>query len=957
MINTSDQPIEPGRDADLAHTQNEWLRGTLASIGDAVITTDAASTVTFMNAVAEALTGWPQAEAIGRPLQAVFQIIDEATRAPVENPAIRVLREGVVVGLANHTLLLSRGGLTIPIDDSGAPIRDHEGHIIGVVLIFRDITERRRAELAQAQLAAIVETSDDAIISKDLNGTVLSWNAGAKQIYGYTAAEMQGRSIGQIFPADRLDELSRILERLKRGEHIDHYETVRVRKDGQHIDISLTISPIKDSSGAIVAASTIARDITERKRAEQELRQSRDQIEIMLRGVADGITAQNPTGQLIYANDAAAQLTGYDSAQELLDAPLQQVLGKFDLLDEAGEPLPFSEMPSRQALHGIQPSARIMRFRVRATGEERWSVVRATPVFDERGQVQFVLNIFRDITERRRAEQEQARLTAEIEQQRRRLRQILATVPGVVWEAWGQPDIASQQIDFVSDYVEEWLGYSVEEWLGTPNFWLTIVHPDDKERAAREAAAIFASAQGGMNEFRWVAKDGRVFWVESQSSVVCDESGHPLGMRGITIDITARKRAEDTQRFLAQASDVLAASLDYEETLDRVAQLAVPDLADWCAVHILDEDGTIRRLAVVHVDPSRAAQALARPARYPLDPNAQHIVPQVIRSGHSEMYSEVPDELLDTAARDAEHLQTLRMLGFKSYICVPLQAHGRTLGAITLVASDSGHRYDEQDLELAEELARRAAVAIENARLYGAAQEAVRAREVFLSVASHELKTPLTTLLGNAQLFLRRSERERSLNERDSRSLQLVVDQAHRLNRMIGALLDLSRLQAGQLSIERALVDIGALIQRVVEEAQTGLERHKLAFIPPDDALAIIGDELRLEQVIQNLVQNAIKYSPNGGLVEVRAARRGAMACVSVTDQGMGIPQAALARLFTRFYRAPNVDPQHISGMGVGLYVVKEIVSLHGGEADVESQEGVGSTFTICLPLADTEAL
>jgi PAS domain S-box-containing protein len=956
MINTSDQPIEPGRAADPAHTQDEWLRGTLASIGDAVITTDAAGAVTFMNAVAEALTGWPQAEAIGRPLQEVFQIVDEATRAPVENPGGRVLREGVVVGLANHTLLLSRDGSAIPIDDSGAPIRDHAGHIIGVVLIFRDITERRRVELAQMWLATIVESSDDAIFSKDLSGIVLSWNAGAEKIYGYTAAEMQGRSIGLIFPPDRLDELSRILERLKRGEHIDHYETVRVRKDGQHIYISLTISPIKDSSGAIVAASTIARDITERKRAEQELRQSRDQIEIILRGVADGITAQNPGGQLIYANDTAARMTGYSSAQELLDAPLQQVLGKFDLLDEAGQPLLVGEMPSRQALQGLHPSARTVRFRVRATGEERWSVVRATPVFDERGHVQFVLNIFRDITERRRAEQEQARLTAEIEQQRRRLRQILATVPGVVWEAWGQPDVASQQIDFVSDYVEEWLGYSVEEWLGTPNFWLTIVHPDDKERAAREAAAIFAGAQGGMNEFRWVAKSGRVFWVESQSTVVCDEAGHPLGMRGITIDITTRKRAEDAQRFLAQASDVLAASLDYEETLDRVAQLAVPDLADWCAVHILDEDSTIRRLAVVHVDPARAAQALARPARYPLDPNAQYIVPQVIRSGRSEMYSEVPDALLDTAARDAEHLQTLRMLGFKSYICVPLQALGRTLGAITLVASDSGHRYDEQDLELAEELARRAAVAMENARLYGAAQEAVRAREVFLSVASHELKTPLTTLLGNAQLFLRRSERERSLNERDGRSLRLVVEQAHRLNRMIGALLDLSRLQAGQLSIEHAPVDLSALIQRVVEEAQTGLERHTLAYIKPNDRLTIIGDELRLEQVIQNLVQNAIKYSPNGGLVEVRAARHGVMACVSVTDQGIGIPQTALSRLFTRFYRAPNVDPQHISGMGVGLYVVKEIVSLHGGEAEVESQEGVGSTFTICLPLADAEA-
>jgi signal transduction histidine kinase len=242
-------------------------------------------------------------------------------------------------------------------------------------------------------------------------------------------------------------------------------------------------------------------------------------------------------------------------------------------------------------------------------------------------------------------------------------------------------------------------------------------------------------------------------------------------------------------------------------------------------------------------------------------------------------------------------------------------------------------------------------VAIENARLYSAAQEAVHAREVFLSVASHELKTPLTTLLGNAQLLLRRSERERSLNERDSRSLRLVVDQAHRLNRMIGALLDLSRLQAGQLSIDRTPIDLSALGRRVVEEAQTGLERHTLAFVPPDGPLAIVGDELRLEQVIQNLLQNAIKYSPAGGHVEVRAARHGTLACISVADQGIGIPQAALARLFTRFYRAPNADPQHISGMGVGLYVVKEIVTLHGGEVAVESQEGVGSTFTICLPL------
>ncbi|HEX9440151.1 MAG TPA: ATP-binding protein, partial [Roseiflexaceae bacterium] len=457
------------------------------------------------------------------------------------------------------------------------------------------------------------------------------------------------------------------------------------------------------------------------------------------------------------------------------------------------------------------------------------------------------------------------------------------------------------------------------------------------------------------SEFRWIAREGHVLWVESQSIVICDEAGQPIGMRGVTIDISERKRIEDAQRFLAEASNVLAASLDYETTLERVTGLAVPDLADWCAVHILEEDGAIRRLAVAHVDPTKAARVLERPARYPVDPNAQYIVPKVLRTGRSEMYSEVPDALLVEAARDAEHLNTLRLLGFKSYICVPLLAHGRTLGAITFVVAESGRRYDADDLALAEELARRVAVAIENARLYREAQDAVRVREVFLSVASHELKTPLTTLLGNAQLFQRRASREKSLNERDSRSLSLIVEQASRLNRMIEALLDLSRIETGQLSIERAPVDLGTLARRMLDEAQPALDEHTITYHPPGEPLIIVGDELRLEQVIQNLIQNAIKYSPSGGRIDVEVARRGDRACVAVTDQGIGIPPAALPRLFSRFYRASNVNPQQFTGMGVGLYVVKEIVNLHGGEVEVTSQEGEGSTFTICLPLKTTD--
>jgi signal transduction histidine kinase len=255
-------------------------------------------------------------------------------------------------------------------------------------------------------------------------------------------------------------------------------------------------------------------------------------------------------------------------------------------------------------------------------------------------------------------------------------------------------------------------------------------------------------------------------------------------------------------------------------------------------------------------------------------------------------------------------------------------------------------------------------VAIDNARLYREAQAAVQLRDQFLSVASHELKNPLTALLGNAQLLQRRAGREGQLNERNQRAIGVIVEQSGRLNKMIAALLDISRIEHGRLSIEHNPVDVDALVRRVVDEIQPTLDRHTVICELSCESLIVSGDELRLEQVLQNLIGNAIKYSPNGGPVVVRVARRSAVAspqpeqlaeqvCISVSDQGIGIPAEALPRLFGRFYRAPNADTDHISGMGIGLYVVNEIVALHGGGVEVESNIGVGSTFTVCLPLVE----
>jgi PAS domain S-box-containing protein len=270
-----------------AAEQRELLSVTLASIGDAVIATDDQGRISFLNSVAESLIGTTAQDATGRALRDVFHIINERTRAPVDDPCARVLQTGRVVGLANHTVLISKDGRERPIDDSAAPIKDKDGKVLGVVLIFRDATEHRGAQEANERLAAIVEHSGDAIIGKRLDGTITSWNAGAQRLYGFEPSEAIGQPIAMIVPPDRRNEQEEILARLRRGEHIERLETVRQRKDGTRIDVSITVSPIKNSYGEVIGASKIARDISAQKRAREILQRSEE----MARFLGDASTS------------------------------------------------------------------------------------------------------------------------------------------------------------------------------------------------------------------------------------------------------------------------------------------------------------------------------------------------------------------------------------------------------------------------------------------------------------------------------------------------------------------------------------------------------------------------------------------------------------------------------------------------------------------------------------------
>ncbi len=285
--------------------ERETLEVTLRSIGDAVIVTDAGGEVTFLNSVAERLTGWPMEAARGQPFERIFHIINEFTGKPVEHPVAKVLQSGGIVGLANHTILITRDGRRIPIDDSGAPVRLANGEIVGIVVVCRDVTVRKQAELARTWLAAIVESSDDVIASKTLDGIVTSWNPAATRLFGYQPEEIIGRPITTIIPPELHAEEAEILARLRRGERVDHYETVRLAKDGHSIDVSLTVSPVRSEDGTIIGASKIARDISRRKRNERLLREADRQKDEFLATLAHEL--RNPLAPICAAAELLRQ--------------------------------------------------------------------------------------------------------------------------------------------------------------------------------------------------------------------------------------------------------------------------------------------------------------------------------------------------------------------------------------------------------------------------------------------------------------------------------------------------------------------------------------------------------------------------------------------------------------------------------------------------------------------------
>ncbi|HEX5577304.1 MAG TPA: ATP-binding protein, partial [Gemmatimonadaceae bacterium] len=434
---------------------------------------------------------------------------------------------------------------------------------------------------------------------------------------------------------------------------------------------------------------------------------------------------------------------------------------------------------------------------------------------------------------------------------------------------------------------------------------------------------------------------------------------YPLPDGGLGVqwkDITQRKRIEESTRYLSRASELLASSLDYEQTLSEVARLIVPEFADWCSVSILDDGGEPRQLALAHVDPDKVKWAIELNKRYPPDKRADTGVPQVIRSGKPEIYPDIPDELLVAGAIDDEHLRITRELGLRSAMIVPLSTSDTILGAITIVSAESGRRYTDQDLEFAMELARRAALAVDNAVHHKAELEARQAAEganaaktQFLAVMSHELRTPLNAIGGYTELLL--MGLRGPLTADQTADLERIQRSQRNLLSLINDILNYAKLDAGRVEFSMSVVPLHPLLLELEPLITPQLRSRKLSYeyTGCDETLAAWADREKVRQVLLNLLSNAIKFTDAGGRITIDCSADDDEARVLVSDTGFGIPEDKLGSIFEPFVQLErNLSSTH-EGTGLGLAISRDLARGMGGELTVESKVGDGSIFVLTL--------
>lgn len=774
-------------------------------------------------------------------------------------------------------------------------------------------------DLTDDYFRILVESIQDyAIYLLAPDGTVQSWNAGAQRLKGYTAAEIVGTSFARFFSAaDQAAGKPRVLlDEALRADRTEDFGW-RIRKDGSQFWASAVITALRDAAGRHIGFAKVTRDLTDRSyRAFVETSHA-------IVWTTDASGTPNADSQ------SWRELTG--QTEDEWRSPR-----RWDAIHPADHAtLRAAWQGAREAATRFDTEYRLRR----RDGQYVWMAVSAIPFVNPDGRVREWFGVMTNIADRKRAEQE-----------REHALHLWFTTLRSIGDAVIATD-APGNVTFMNPIAERLTGWRLDEATGRRLHEVFPIFNEDSgaavedpvDKVLREGVAV-----GLANHTVLRRRDGTELPIDDSAAPIHTADGAILGVVLVFRDAAEVKRDRLRRQLLGTAIEQLLEAADHREALKRIAGLMVPQLADWASVAIA-EPGTTRsqQIAFAHVDPAKVEFARELARRYPPDPDAAVGVPSVLRTGRAALYRDIPGAVLETAAVDAEHLRMLRELDLRSALIVPLRGKGHVLGALTLIYAGSDRRYDERDLAFAEDLGHRAGLIIERRKAEEEAEIANRMKDEFLAMMSHELRTPLQAIVGYASML------ERGLVRDPAKAIGAIMRNAMAQTRLVEDILDVSRIASGKLRLAMARIDLASAIRGAVEAVRPAAAARRIQLVEtiPLDLGDIHADSDRLQQIVWNLVSNAVKFTEPGGVVEIEAQRSGSSARVLVKDTGRGIAPEHLSAIFERFRQLESSATRQHGGLGLGLAIVRYLVEAHGGTVEAKSGGlGKGSTFIVTLP-------
>ena len=892
------------------------FRAMIDALPAAVYTTDAEGRLTHFNPAAVELSG--RTPELGTDHWCVSWKLYNPDGTPLPHdkcPMAISLKTGQAVR-GMEAIAERPDGTRVWFEPYPTPLFDERGRLVGGINMLVDITERKQAEQARSRLAAIVESSDDAIISKDLNGTITSWNRGAEVIFGYTAEEAIGQPVTMLIPPDRLNEEPGILERIRRKERIDPYETLRRRKDGKLLDVSLTVSPVSDAAGNIVGASKIARDITQRKRAEEREARQQQTFADLVERAPFGLYIVDSEFRIAHINADSQQrafrnvnpAVGHDFADAMRilwpEPVATEVIGHFRHTLDTGH--------SFYSKDYIQPRADI-----ESVESYEWELHRITLPDGQFGVVCYYF----DSTRLRQAEQALRRSEQHLEL-------VSNSVPALISYVGKDGRYRSCNKAYTT-----WFGLPVDQIVGRPmrdlvgeKAWEVIgPHVDD-------------ALAGNIVEYEAEAKyRSGTRWIHAVYTPHRNSDGAVEGMIVMVTDITQRKHADDRLRLLWEAASVLLTTENPDAMLGKLFDKISPHMElDAYFNFMVDEGGKSLSLASCSGVSEQTAHSIARIGFGQSICGTVALQRRPIHATHIQQSE-------DSKA------QWVKSCGIRAYACNPLMSEGRLLGTLSF-ASRTKDEFDAEQLAFLETICQYVTVAYERLRLLNQLKEADRRKDEFLATLAHELRNPLNPIRNAVEsLRIKGPENAELQFERD------VIDrQVEHLTRLIDDLLDINRIARDKLELRRQPIELEGVVQAAIEMSRPLIDQweHQLSVRLPESPVWLDGDPARLSQVLMNLLNNAAKYTEPGGQIWIDATRGDAQVEIAVTDTGIGIAPEKIADLFEIFYQADRSQTRSQGGLGIGLSLVRRLVEMHGGSVTAHSEGlGMGSQFVVRLPM------